>query len=537
MNIILKSNILPFALFLSLIWSNSLKSDAQYSQRINIFLSTNDNGRDYDILKTKGQRDSLIQIKLNEDWVNTILGKANTWSCANYASQLRLNFYGDTILSYYNGYEGFNLDSLDLNQGTYKDNGKYGLPVFYVSISYDKSEFGHAMNAILTGDDALNWYDWNFIEPQRDQENVQPGQAYMPGIFANDTVDGYLAITSPKGVLVEYRIKNGIPELIYDDQIDYGVPHPLLIKIRDSLNPSIMISSPIEGQIYNTNPNLNFIFSDSTLKEACYSLDGGVTKNVLYRDLYEYKVIGQKYCGPPDCTIGYWYDAYKYVHVNTPSNTPFGSKTLILPDGDYKLSISVKDYFNHESSEEIKFTIDKTVPEINISSPSEGSLSHENNINLNYILRDKNLDLKNSYFKLNGIANYFSDSTGTILLDSKEGLNKLEIHAEDLIANSSDKAITYYLNLIDAINNPEGNPLLKFYPNPVINYGIFEFENNDKREVFIELYDIQGNKIGQRSCKENRIVINFSQYSSGIINYKLFDLKGLVSSGIIVLAP
>jgi len=53
----------------------------------------------------------------------------------------------------------------------------FNLPVYYVSVSI--VSFGHGINAILVGDDPLNFDDWNFFEPQLDTD-VRPGRWDMP---------------------------------------------------------------------------------------------------------------------------------------------------------------------------------------------------------------------------------------------------------------------------------------------------------------------------------------------------------------------
>jgi hypothetical protein len=146
-----------------------------YEFVVNPFVSTNSNGAAYDLLTTKAQREAYVQEKLLEDWTNTIkYNPEPLWDCTEYSSQLMVNFHGNPEAT---GYSGFDLDSIYYYMGTYKDNGKYGLPVYFVSVI---SQEGHNMNAILTGDDITKFEDWCFIEPQRDVINVKPGQLYIP---------------------------------------------------------------------------------------------------------------------------------------------------------------------------------------------------------------------------------------------------------------------------------------------------------------------------------------------------------------------
>ncbi len=145
---------------------------------VNPFVSTNSNGAAYDALTTKAQRDAYVQQKLFEDWTNTIMPSFPpnpTWDCTEYSNQLMINLHGIPGAI---GYSGFDLDSIYYYFGTLKDNGKYGLPNYFVLVLGGVS--GHDMNAILTGDDITKFEDWCFIEPQRDSINVKPGHLYFP---------------------------------------------------------------------------------------------------------------------------------------------------------------------------------------------------------------------------------------------------------------------------------------------------------------------------------------------------------------------
>ena len=182
-----------------------------YEFVVNPFVSTNSNGAAYDLLTTKAQREAYVQEKLLEDWTNTIkYNPEPLWDCDEVSHQLMTNFHGYPGAT---GYSGFNLDSIYYYRGTYKDNGKYGLPVYYV-VTIGK--FAHAMNAILTGDDITKFEDWCFIEPQRDAINVKPGQLYIPSTC-------WIEIRAPPKTrsgeqlvnvsIIEFRVNNGVGKL------------------------------------------------------------------------------------------------------------------------------------------------------------------------------------------------------------------------------------------------------------------------------------------------------------------------------------
>ena len=153
---------------------------------VNPFVSTNPNGAAYDALTTKAQRDAYVQEKLFDDWTNTIPGIIHIWDCTQYSEQVHINLHGITNPENYvklPQYYGDILDSLYYYGGTLKDNGKYGLPVYFVNIHWEGG-LGHNMSCILTGGiengDITKFENWNFIESSNDRINQKPGLSYMP---------------------------------------------------------------------------------------------------------------------------------------------------------------------------------------------------------------------------------------------------------------------------------------------------------------------------------------------------------------------
>jgi hypothetical protein len=282
---------------------------------VNPYLPTNGNGTELYDMKTRAQRDSLVQAKLNEDWTSEIAPSTNPlWDCTEYSKQLNINFHGFPGLT---GYAGDNLDSIYFYHGTLKDNGKYGLPVYNVAIP---TGIGHEMNAILTGNDATKWENWNFIEPQFDQTNVQPGQAYMPNDC--EVIVNYSYVNQNDHLLdnlpiLKFKVEDGNSSLIWKIN-DSNVK---LITQRDTIPPEINISSPLEGIVYNESPQFNYEFADGNFKEASYQINGTSSQS---------------------------------GNLNQS-----GIKDLNLSNGNYQLIAKAKDYFNLESSDTINFSVNK----------------------------------------------------------------------------------------------------------------------------------------------------------------------------------
>jgi hypothetical protein len=264
---------IPFVLA-GLLNSNDVQAQ-KYT--VNPFVSTNENGLEYDGLKTREQRDSLVQAKLNEDWVSGFEGSNNPlWDCTEYASQLAINFHGFPGLE---GYSGENRDSILLYHKTLKDNGKYGLPIYFVTIPNGE---GHNMNAILTGDDVTKFENWNFVEPQFDQMNVKPGEAYMPmdceieiSYFYVNKTDHILDIFP----ILKYKITNETPNLIWINED----PNLKIIKEREKPNGLEKEVLDLNLKVY-PNPSNDYInfeyYKNGNAELKIYSIDGKEIENI-----------------------------------------------------------------------------------------------------------------------------------------------------------------------------------------------------------------------------------------------------------------
>lgn len=188
---------------------------------VNPFVSTNTNGVAWDGLTTKAQRDAYLQEKLADDWTDTIPGIINVWDCTEYSKQLYINFNGFTNPENYTElpqYYGDELDSLYFYHGTLKDNGKYGIPVYFASIEWGEP-LGHDVGAIVTGNtnngDITIFENWNLIESSNDKINQKPGGlSYIPKdciiqIWAptKDRQGNYYNIYLP---ILRFEIEDGI---------------------------------------------------------------------------------------------------------------------------------------------------------------------------------------------------------------------------------------------------------------------------------------------------------------------------------------
>jgi len=155
-----------------------------------------------------------------EDWLKKMLkiDKTNTTAfpggnCVQYDQQTLINFRGFNSKDISNFIEVYPYDI--------SNNGRFNLPLLEVIIvDYDSNGklISHAMNTIVLGNNALNWNDLCNVEPQFDQINVQPGEAYLYGLNSIFVIRGPPTIMGDKIVGMndywEYSIKNNVPTFI-----------------------------------------------------------------------------------------------------------------------------------------------------------------------------------------------------------------------------------------------------------------------------------------------------------------------------------
>jgi len=237
---------------------------------------TSERDKEYNSLKTKEERDQLIKKRLKEDWTNTITPDLSSdptkrWDCDQYSLQLKINStnFGENVTyssrPMYNNYKGNNLDTIHMNQGTLKDMGKLGLPMYSISIS--ASPIFHSMNTICTGNDPTKWESWNFIEPQTDSTNVQPGAWDMPKNIKDLTIYTNYLYKTPcfektftNFAILTFEVKDGVPKLTYNINEDTSTyTDPMNNYTRIPLNQRMQLKTirdfpdGIEDKLESTN--------------------------------------------------------------------------------------------------------------------------------------------------------------------------------------------------------------------------------------------------------------------------------------------
>ena len=117
----------------------------------------------WDQLSGQAARNAWVDKFLALDRTDEHIYEPSWFVCSDFAIQMYINgaFYrGDLSLTEYSG-----------------GPTRFNLPLYDVTVI--GPSYGHGINAILIGDDPLNFDDWRFLEPQTDQD-VHPGMWDMP---------------------------------------------------------------------------------------------------------------------------------------------------------------------------------------------------------------------------------------------------------------------------------------------------------------------------------------------------------------------
>jgi len=193
----------------------------------------------WNMLETIDPRDDWLEKMLEIDQTDTITYRPGftSWRIAKHCST---NFHG---------LENPN----DPNMPDFFDmslNRRFNMPLYYVQIVPFTPGDGHGMNAILTGDEALEWASWCFVEPQFDGIYMQPGGASIQlnsrvGIYR---IEGF----NPGGgaaliPLLAFDIDDvGSPSLFYQNP-DLMIERP---SVHISSNPTKIPDTIILSQNY-----------------------------------------------------------------------------------------------------------------------------------------------------------------------------------------------------------------------------------------------------------------------------------------------
>jgi len=152
----------------------------------------------WDKLATREEREDWFMKMVKVDKTDTMRGKPG-WTCIYFADRFESNFAAR--------------EKYD-EPGTFETKSRFNIPVYFCGITDTLFGKGHAVNALLTGDNSLNINDWVIEEPQWDVfiKNQSDSLSQDLGKF----IDSF----HWKGNIVEVCITQGTYK------VSYGLPLP-----------------------------------------------------------------------------------------------------------------------------------------------------------------------------------------------------------------------------------------------------------------------------------------------------------------------
>ncbi len=409
----------------------------------------------------------------------------NQWECIEFSKQTCINFHG------------FNIDPKSHPKFDFSNNGRFNMPVYLVltKATSDNDTVNHSINAILIGDNPLNFYDWYFFEPQNDEE-VKPGDWDMlreggVNICYIDPKKGDLNYIN----ILKFNFDEEDNPILAENNLGMPNPYPSVVLSnpnKDTTPPQVNLISPKDQIFYNSNVNLEYlVIEDQTFLDSCrYKLNNN----------------SWNYINCVDSEIPIF-----------PTNSISGTIPLTSQEGEHDFMFYTKDITKPQGNKTIvrrHFVIDKTKPEITASiSHIEGTDSAKVAINVS----EKNPNY--ARYSYNGSDwNYFSSDT-LFREKLKQGENILNVESEDKATNFSEREER--LNYItDAVEEKTLESYFKVYPNPTTDKIILEYELLKPNKVYAEIYDINGKMMDYTSEEgftgKNTLDLDLSKLKSGI---------------------
>ena len=242
---------------------------------------------------TSEQRKDWIKKMLVIDKTNEIPPVQSYWMCGQYSTQTIINFHGfpelkdSTIASKFPKY---NLEN----------HARFNRPVYNVSISWGEP-IGHFINAILIGDNPLNFYDFYFFDVSRNDKEVFPGDVLMPE-NSKVTIKYTVRFCDDGGIsqlsIAEFNLTNSSPELEYSSHrlilerpvgikpnnqnllekfvLNQNYPNPF--NSQTKIKYSLPFDDKVKLQVYNLIGNLVETLVNKKQRPGDYSIPFGTSK-------------------------------------------------------------------------------------------------------------------------------------------------------------------------------------------------------------------------------------------------------------------
>ena len=439
------------------------------------------------------QRNSWFAKMASIDKTDTITYRPGFIS-GNFATQANLNCYGA---------DGFEFNEADTTLKYDLTNlQRFNIPLYYTTVSS-----GHGMNAILIGNNPLEFNNWIFFEPQTDGI-VKPGSQSIP---SNSSVKikklKWISNSSrEESIFLTFNITNNQPSLASYDTAR-------LVLERNFAPENFSLISPEDGaSIDSCNDPVTFVWSRSFDRDA--------NDSVKYDWVVKNKDTGIKTMLPET------------------KDTSLTLSPRTLAKGNYEWFVSSTDGKETAFSDTLDFTIKNTPPTaLAFTSPANNdTIKYEAGKLIIKYAGDADADNDNlgHLVKLSGpgIDTTFFTSDTSISLDASMLKPGSKYSLEGKVFDNEDTTdfagkVEFYtpkttsVSKVEESRIPEKSSLAQNFPNPFNPATRIKYTLKNSGEVSLKVYDVLGREVEtlvdrELPAGEYEAEFNGSKYSSGV---------------------
>ena len=151
--------------------------------------------------------------------------------------------------------------------------------------------------------------------------------------------------------------------------------------------------------------------------------------------------------------IGVGVQAYQYrVNGGTWSSmTTETGHTFDLPEGVNTVEVRIYDWANNTANVSVGFTVDTTVPEVEITAPVNGLFSNSSTVNVNWTGSDATTSIQGYQYRVNGGQWSSLSSETNVMLDLEDGNYTVEVRAYDMAGNNATTSIAFTVDTVAPI--------------------------------------------------------------------------------------
>lgn len=456
----------------------------------------------WDNISTRAQKEALLNQYLAEDKTDEIAYVSGQFESGNFAKQLNINFYGTS------GYQiipdpNFIYDTTNIE--------KFNIPLFTANRS--SSSGGHGLNAILVGDNPLDWNSWAFVEPQTDAI-VQPGSQSIPLNSKIEIKQNYWNYNggnvSDSQSFLKFFLKDGKVDSVWNN---------LKLLLENNFAP---------GKFKLVSPENNAKIPSRT-EAIDFSWEKSVDRDIA--DVIKYdKIIRNKNTG------------IEKVISDIPDTSRTASPGL-LTRGDYEWFVAAKDGKETTYSDTLEFSIGNSQPTASsFISPAEGDILSGNlgiqcknstdadNDKLKHLLRIKNIEGQ-AYDTLIVTENNAVEIEKGILKPGRYSLEGKTTDGIDTIDFDNSREFVIPASSGVGVERlpgqlPNKSSLGQNYPNPFNPVTKIRYSLKKTEDVSLKVYDMLGREVKtlvNSHMPSGNYEVDFyaSKLASGVYFYRL----------------